>query len=145
MDTGRRDPGNTIENALENKLGVSRENAINNEKDIDIQCRYGYAYENNMKRLEGWMRRYIGQTLLNIDDQQISEEEDWIKKAIEADKKNGMMWLLARNYAPYAELFKRKGNQSKAKENLTKAIEIYKECGADDWVEKAEEKMAALL
>ena len=31
------------------------------------------------------------------------------------------------------------------KENLTKAIEIYRECGADGWMEKAEEEMAELL
>jgi len=38
------------------------------------------------------------------------------------------------DHALYAELFKRKGDQSKAKENLNKAIEILKECGADGWV-----------
>jgi hypothetical protein len=41
-------------------------------------------------------------------------------------------------------LFKRKGGHSKAKENLNKAIEIYKECGADGWVEKYEKELAAL-
>ena len=30
-----------------------------------------------------------------------------------------------------------------AKENLNKAIEIYKECGADGWVEKAEKELAS--
>jgi len=33
-------------------------------------------------------------------------------------------------YALFAELFKRRGDQSKAKENLDKAINIFKECGA---------------
>ncbi len=46
------------------------------------------------------------------------------------------MWNLARDYALYADLFKRKGDLSKAQENVTKAIEIFKECGADGWVEK---------
>jgi hypothetical protein len=41
-------------------------------------------------------------------------------------------------------LFKRKGDTSKAKENLSKAIEIYKECGADGWVTKAEEALAKI-
>ena len=81
---------------------------------------------------------------MNIDDQHISEAEDWVKKAIEADKRNGTMWSLGGDYAFYAELFKRKGDQSKAKENLTKAIDILKECGADGWVKKAEEELAAL-
>ena len=55
-----------------------------------------------------------------------------------------MMWNLARDYALYAELFKRKGELQKTKENLSKAIEIFKECGADGWVEKYEKELAAL-
>jgi len=52
-------------------------------------------------------------------------------------------WL-ARNYVVYAELYKKEGDQSKAKENLKKAIEILKECGADGWVEKYEKELASL-
>ena len=70
--------------------------------------------------------------------------EDWIKKAIEADNRNGMWWNLGRDYALYAEFFKRKGDQLKAKENLNKAIEILRECGADGWVEKYEKELAVL-
>jgi len=33
------------------------------------------------------------------------EAEDWINKAVEADKRNGIMWHLARDYAFAAELF----------------------------------------
>jgi hypothetical protein len=33
---------------------------------------------------------------------------------------------------------------SKAKENQNKAIEIFKECGADGWVEKYKKDLAAL-
>ncbi|MBL7177515.1 MAG: hypothetical protein ISS66_16965 [Desulfobacteraceae bacterium] len=82
--------------------------------------------------------------LLNIDDQHMAEAEEWINKAIEADTRYGMMWHLGRDYALYAELNKRKSDQSKAKENLTKAIEILKECGADGWVEKYEKELAAI-
>jgi hypothetical protein len=55
------------------------------------------------------------------------------------------MWHLGRDYALYAELFKRKGDQSKAEENLNKAIDILEECGADGWVEKYEKELAALF
>jgi len=41
------------------------------------------------------------------------------------------MWHWGRDYALYAKLFKRKNNQLKARENLSKAIEILKECGAN--------------
>jgi hypothetical protein len=86
----------------------------------------------------------IGKILLNIDNQHISEVEDWIKRAIEADKRNCMMWHLAKDYALYAELFKRKGDLPKTKEHLNKAIEIFKECGADGWVEKYEKELVTL-
>jgi hypothetical protein len=55
-----------------------------------------------------------------------------------------MMFLLGMDYALYAEFFKRKGDRLKAQENLGKAIDIFKECGADGWVEKAEKELAAL-
>ncbi len=94
--------------------------------------------------LEGLMQSCIGVILSNIDDQHISEAENWIERAIEANKRNGMIWNLAKDYALYAELFKRKGDLSKAKEKLSKSIEIFTECGADAWVEKYEKELAAL-
>jgi len=50
-----------------------------------------------------------------------------------------MMLHLGRDYASYAELLKRKGDLSRARENLNTATIIYRECGADGWVKKAEE------
>ena len=100
--------------------------------------------ENKIEQYNGWIRRGIGDILLHMDSQNLSEAEDWIKKAIEADHKNGMMWHLARDYALYAELFKRKGDRSKARENLNTSIDILKDCGADGWVEKYEKELAEL-
>ena len=88
-------------------------------------------------------KRYVSEILFSLDDQYLSDAEDWIKKAIEADKKNGMMWSLGRDYAFYAELLVRKGDQTKAEAALKKAIKIYKECGADGWVEKYEKELTA--
>jgi tetratricopeptide (TPR) repeat protein len=72
------------------------------------------------------------------------EAEDWIQRAIEADRRNGTRWYLGRDYALYAELLKRKGDRLKARENLGKAIEILKECGADGWVEKYQKELAGI-
>ncbi len=55
-----------------------------------------------------------------------------------------MMFPLGNEYALYAELFKRKGDCSKARETLGRAIEILKECGEDGWVTKYEREMAAI-
>jgi tetratricopeptide (TPR) repeat protein len=61
--------------------------------------------------------------------------EKWIHEAIEADKRNGMTFFLGRDYALSAEIYQRQGDSAKAQENLNNAIDIFKECGADGWVE----------
>jgi len=128
-----------------NKMALARAKLMNNERHIDLDSMYAYQDENNMKIYDGMLARYISEILLNTDGNYISEAEDWIRKAIELDTRNGMTWWhLAKDYAQYAELFKHKGNRSKAEENLSKAIDIFKECGADGWVEKYEKELASL-
>jgi len=127
-----------------NKIAAERSMLMSNEKNIDLESLYGYADEIKIKLHSCLMKRYIAEILLNIGDHHISDAEDWIKQAIEANQKNGMMFELARDYALYADLFKRKNDIPKAKEKLIKAIEIFKECGADGWVEKYEKELAAM-
>jgi class 3 adenylate cyclase/tetratricopeptide (TPR) repeat protein len=126
------------------KASIARSKVLNNDQDIKLSEIFEYYESINAKVDKGWAARHVGEILLNIDDQHLSEAEDWVKKAIEVDKRNGTMWSLGGDYAFYAEWFKRKGDQSKAKENLAKAIDILKECGADGWVKRYEEEMAAL-
>ena len=125
------------------QTAIALAKAMNKEKDIRINEIFECYEKNKMKMCEGFMLNNIGEILLNIDDQHISEAEDWIKRAIEANQKYGMMWNLAQDYALYAEWFKRKGDLPKAKENLSKAIEVFKGCGADGWVEKYEKELAS--
>jgi hypothetical protein len=117
---------------------------MNKEKDVDLESLYAHSRNNKLKVAEGSIQRYIGEILLNIDDQHISESEHWIQNAIEADQRNRTMFNLGQDYALYADFFKRKGDRLKAQENLGKAIEILKECGADGWVEKYEEELATI-
>jgi tetratricopeptide (TPR) repeat protein len=127
------------------KVNLARTKVLDKEKDVDLESLYAYSRNNKVKILEGWFPRYIGEILLNIDDQHLSEAENWIQKAIESDQRNRMMFNLGKDYALYADLFKRKGDRLKAQENLGKAIEILKECGADGWVEKYEKVLAIIL
>jgi len=125
-----------------NNFTISSNIIVNNEKGIKLDDLVTSYDNNKVKMFAGWMSNCIGDILLKIDNQHISEAEDWIQKAIESNKRNGMMWYLAKDYALYAELFNRKGDLSRAKENLSKAIDIFKECGADGWVEKYEKELA---
>ena len=126
------------------RLGLARAKVMNNEKDVDLESLYAYVYANKIRLFDGWMPRYMGEILLEVDDQYISEAEEWLMKAIKADKRNDMMLNLGRDYVLCADLFKRKGDQSREKENLDDAIEIFKRCGADGWLKKAEKELAAL-
>jgi len=127
-----------------NKIAAVRSMVMNNEKGVDLESIYNYVSENRIKAYEGLMMSYFFEILLNMDENHLTEAEEWIRKAIEADQRNGTMFYLAKDYALYADLFKRKGDISKTKENQSKAIEIFKECGADGWVEKYEKELAAL-
>ena len=127
-----------------NFIALTRARVMKGEKDIDLDLIYKLVSGKELKLYEGSMQMHIGEILLNIDDQDRDEAEAWIKNSIETYKKNDMKWSLGRGYALYAELFKRKGDQLKAIENLSKAIEIFKECGADGWVEKYEKELAVI-
>jgi tetratricopeptide (TPR) repeat protein len=126
------------------KLLIVRSKVLNNDQDVVLGGLSKYYEDNKLKFAEGFFAGIIGEILLNIDDQHMPEAEGWIKKAIETHEQDGMMWYLATDYALYTELFKKKGDLEKAKENLSKAIGIFKECGADGWVKKHEEELASL-
>ncbi|MGM0656699.1 MAG: AAA family ATPase [Thermodesulfobacteriota bacterium] len=103
------------------------------------------SFENNkLKLCEGIIARNIGDILLQSSDGQLADSEAWIKKAIYADTKNGTRLYLAADHALYAEWFKKKGDLSGAREQLSRAIEIFRECGADGWVEKYEGELDLL-
>jgi class 3 adenylate cyclase/tetratricopeptide (TPR) repeat protein len=127
-----------------NRICAARAKSMNNDMNIDLETLYRYEKDNKFNIYAGSMAKYIGEILLNIDDQYMSEAEGWIKKAIEADERNGMLWHLGRDYASYAKLLKRKGNYDGVKANLKKAIETLRECGADGWVSKYEKELAEL-
>ena len=67
-----------------------------------------------------------------------------VRKAIAADAKNGISFQLGLDHTLYGEFFKRQGDRAKAKEELVKAAEVMRECGADGWAEKYEKEIAEL-
>ena len=127
-----------------NKLGMAKASVMSNEKDIDLDSLCSYVHGNKIKIYDGMLSRYIGDVLLHVDNHHLSEAENWIKKAIEAYKSNGMMFELGRTYTLYAKLCAKNKDKLGAKANFARAIDIFKECGADGWVEKYEKELAAL-
>ena len=69
-------------------------------------------------------------------------ELEWMRKAIEADQKNGTRFSLGQDHLSYAELLRRKGDLPSARQTLQTAAAIFTECGADGWVRMTEERLA---
>ena len=126
------------------QTSIVRAKVLRHDQDIELSELFVCYQNNKLTWSEGWMARTIGDILLNIDDDHLSDAEVWFQKAIEADRKNGLRWQLANDHAFYADWFKKKGDIQGAKDQLTKAIDIFRECGADGWVERTEKSLAEL-
>ncbi len=126
------------------KTGLAMAAVMCGEKDVYLESLYEHIRHNKLKVYQGWNLRYFSELLLNIDNQRLTEAEEWIDKAVEWHETNNMRWWLGRAYIISSKLLKRKGDLPKAREHLTEAIEIFKECGADGWVTKYEEELAKL-
>jgi len=92
---------------------------------------------NKNRGFSGWIAQYIAEILLNQDAADIQEAEVWANKALGLHQENGMRLLLGRDYLLHAELQKRRGNPDRAKEHLNQAINIFQECGANGYLQKA--------
>jgi len=125
-------------NNIVSKIGLARTQALHKKEDVSLEAIYGYVKVVKAKLFEGWIRRYISEILLSINEGRISEAEEWIKQAITADRRNGTLFELGRDYSFYAAILRRKREESEAQKNLQSAIEIFKKCGADGWVKKHE-------
>jgi class 3 adenylate cyclase/tetratricopeptide (TPR) repeat protein len=126
------------------KVSAAWAKVLNNDQDINMNVLLRHYEDNKLRFCKGLIAKCIGEILMNIEVKESCEAGNWVMKAIGEDTRNGTKWFLANDYAVYAEFFKRKGDQSKAKENIGKAIEIFKECGADGWVAKYKKELAEL-
>ncbi|UCF85601.1 MAG: AAA family ATPase, partial [Desulfobacteraceae bacterium] len=126
------------------KIALARAKVLNNDLDINLNELYENYQIIKLKAYKGQAARDIGMVLLYLDNQAISDAEEWIKEAIETDKKNDLRFSLACDYALHAEWFKRKEDLPKARETLNTAIEIFQECGANGWMEKYRKELTAL-
>ena len=126
------------------KAGRIRAKVLNKDSDFEMDDLFAFSDKVKLKICAGSFSRFIGEALLNIDSSHEKDAENWIIKALDTDRANGMRWDLAQDFVLYSKLFRFKKDPSKVKDNLGKAIEIFKECGADGWVEKYEKELACL-
>jgi len=128
---------------IENKFKLAKARVMNNDLEINLN----HLFELQKQGIsfgDSELSRTLADILLHVDGEHIEKIESCINKALENDTKNAARWHIAKDYALYAKLYSKKGDNENAKLNLTKAIEIMKECGADGWVEIYEKGMAQL-
>jgi hypothetical protein len=126
------------------EIGVAKAAARVSGRVSDWERLKGYEASNKLRSLSGRFKKYIAELLLHDVNGCTNEAEYWITRAIETDRTNGMMLAVAQDYALYAEWFQRRGDRSRGREILVKAIEKFSECGAEGWVQKYEKELAAL-
>jgi len=112
--------------------------------DIDLDIFRSWVSQNKIKRTEGRYRRCFSIILLNYYEEPNQEAEDMIKQAIAMDQENELPYELGMDYVVYADFFKFTGNSIKTKEKLDSAVNIFKRCGADGWVNRFEKELAEL-
>jgi tetratricopeptide (TPR) repeat protein len=127
-----------------NRLKLIRTKLLINKENIHLESIVESAKQNKLKFYAGAISNQICGILMNFNSQYFSEAEKWINTAIKANKQIGNIWWLAEDYVLYAKLLIRKGDHLDARKNMSKAIEIYKKCGADGWVKKAEKDLASV-
>jgi tetratricopeptide (TPR) repeat protein len=126
------------------ELAMARAMVMNNEKISNLDMLLTYADKNRVKLFDGRIRRHVAEILLYLDDSHMREAEKWIHEALEVDRQNGLLFELAVDLAVCGELYKRRGERSKAKKTFSEAMSIFEECGADGWVKKYMEEIASL-
>jgi len=127
-----------------NRIALTRAKVLSGEREVDLELVYLYTKETKVKIYEGCMARYVADILRHLDDSRSAKAQDWIEKAIDADKRNEMNCDLGRDYVCYGDFFKWRGQPLKAKECFTKAIEILEACGAEGWVRQTRETLSKL-
>jgi hypothetical protein len=111
---------------------------------VDLEALSGYVWQNKLKFLDGYFARFLAKLWLNTGSDRAADAEPWIRRAVETDASDGRRWHVATDQVLRAEWLQQKGVGLKARQQLSKAIELFRECGADGWVKRTEEKLAQL-
>jgi class 3 adenylate cyclase/tetratricopeptide (TPR) repeat protein len=126
------------------ELAMARVMAVNKEKIPNLDLLLTYADRNNLRLFSGRIRRYLAEMMLYLNNSDMRKADKLIQEAIAIDSQNKNFFDLPQDLAVSAEIHRWMGDQSRVKEALSEAVRIYRECGADGWVENYEEELEAL-
>jgi len=126
------------------RLGLKKNEIKIKEIDIDLKTLPETAQDIRWECYQSGITRYVAELIMECGEKYRNETVDSIEKSIKTAQHNGMRWDLARAHALYSEFFKRQNNLPQAREQMNKAIDIMKECGAEGWVERYEKELGEL-
>ena len=86
------------------------------ERNFNPESLRAIYERNSIKSVESITCRYLGKIFLHLDGEHMPEAGQWIKKAIEADSRNGMRFFLGQDHALLGDFFKRQHDRSRARE-----------------------------
>lgn len=119
-----------------NRIAAARAKMMDTAEISDISAMQDYVHTNKIKFHDSLMLRYIAEYLLKCGDKFFDDAEALIISAMNVNVKNGMRFFLAKDYALYAKLLKRRGDLVAAEEKLSASIQTFRSCGADGWCKK---------
>lgn len=125
------------------KLSLIRaELAAGEEQEFDLKSLDQYLNANKICVYDGLVKRYIGEIMTYQGE--LKDAEYWFEQAAENHQEKNMRYHLAGDHVVRATAYMRHGDPNTAQEYLTKAIDIFRECGADGWVEKYKRELKKL-
>jgi tetratricopeptide (TPR) repeat protein len=126
------------------EISTERTKVLSGSKSLEKNYLYEKYKKINLEIFKGLNARHIAEILFFSQDPDFSEVEHWIMKAVSLNEKNGAVWQLGRDFAFYARLNLKTDARKKARENMSKAIEIFRNCSANGWVEKYEKDLSEI-
>ncbi len=123
------------------RINLAAASIKKNETIADFKKLGSYLKQNKYRRYDGRIRRHFSIILQELDGNHESKSKTMIEQAIEMDTKNGLKLEVGLDYLVYADLFKKRKMNDKSKEKLSRAKHIFTECGADGWVQIADQEI----
>lgn len=123
-----------------NKICFAKARAKNNES-IDLKSLLDLESRNNIELYRGLIQRSMGEIFFSIDEKPFINAEIWINEAIKTSGNKNMQWHLGKDYLTYAKILGVREDLSKSRQFFIKALEKFKQCGANGWEKLTEKEM----
>ena len=120
-----------------------RARAQSGDIEVDVEQLHRWREMNQFPLFEGLTARIIAQVLLLVTDPNLVEAHEWLEHAIAADATNGLRLELAKDHVCSAAIHQRAGETERMRESLTRARDIFQECGAEGFAEEMDRRLAA--